>query len=147
MRPELVFFIAFRLLGTQNWCILWREMQFWTEIFIENFIIRTKITVKVDKSEPNIPCSHETLNLGNSLKKKRNWEKIFLFRFLRWMSFLMLPLTFLYDEYIDRPKLTEQKNPFEYIVPAPTSGSEQKAGETLNSIHGEKWNLKIQFLN
>ena len=34
----------------------------------------------------------------------------------------MMPLTFLYDEYIDRPKLTEQKNPFEYIVPAPTSG-------------------------
>ena len=23
------------------------------------------------------------------------------------------------DEYIDRPKLTEQKNPFEYIVPPP----------------------------
>ena len=34
----------------------------------------------------------------------------------------MIPLTFLYDEYIDWPKLTEQKNPFEYIVPPPTSG-------------------------
>ena len=34
----------------------------------------------------------------------------------------MIPLTFLNDEYIDRPKLSEQKNPFEYIVPAPTSG-------------------------
>ena len=36
----------------------------------------------------------------------------------------MMPLTFLYDEYIDRPKFTEQKkkNPFEYIVPSPTSG-------------------------
>ena len=33
----------------------------------------------------------------------------------------MIPLTFLYDEYIDRPKLTEQKKPFEYIVP-PRSG-------------------------
>ena len=31
----------------------------------------------------------------------------------------MIPLTFLCDEYIDRPKLTEQKNPFEYIVPPP----------------------------
>ena len=31
----------------------------------------------------------------------------------------MIPLTFFYDEYIDRPKLTEQKNPFEYIVPLP----------------------------
>ena len=33
----------------------------------------------------------------------------------------MIPLTFLCDEYIDRPKLTEQKNSFEYIVPS-TSG-------------------------
>ena len=29
----------------------------------------------------------------------------------------MIPLTNLYDEYIGRPKLTEQKNIFEYIVP------------------------------
>ena len=28
----------------------------------------------------------------------------------------------LYDEYNDRPKLSEQKNPFEYIVSPPTSG-------------------------
>ena len=36
----------------------------------------------------------------------------------------MIPLTFLYDEYIDWPKLSEQKNPFEYIFPSPppTSG-------------------------
>ena len=32
----------------------------------------------------------------------------------------MMPLTILYDEYIDRPKLTEQKKtPVEYIVPPP----------------------------
>ena len=34
----------------------------------------------------------------------------------------MIPLTFLYEEYIDGPKLSEQKNPFEYLVPSPTSG-------------------------
>ena len=35
----------------------------------------------------------------------------------------MIPLTFLYDvQDIDQPKLCEQKNPFEYIVPPPTSG-------------------------
>ena len=34
----------------------------------------------------------------------------------------MIPLTTLLDDYIDQPKLTEQKNPFEYIVPPPTSG-------------------------
>ena len=31
----------------------------------------------------------------------------------------MTSLTTLYDDYIDRPKLPEQKNPFEYIVPPP----------------------------
>ena len=50
----------------------------------------------------------------------------------------MIPLTFLYDEYIDRPKLTEQKNPFEYIVPPPTSGSEQKSKYII-------FNIKIHF--
>ena len=33
------------------------------------------------------------------------------------MSFLMVPVKTLYDEYIDRSELTEQK-PFEYIVSA-----------------------------
>ena len=32
----------------------------------------------------------------------------------------MIPVSALYDEYIDRPKLTEQKKPFEYIVPPPS---------------------------
>ena len=45
----------------------------------------------------------------------------------------MIPLTFLYDEYIDRPKLTEQKNPFEYIVPPPTSrvGTKKNLNKTF----------------
>ena len=35
----------------------------------------------------------------------------------------MIPLTALYNYYdIDRPKLTPQKNPFEYIVPPRTKG-------------------------
>ena len=34
----------------------------------------------------------------------------------------MIPLTYLYGEYIDRPKLSEQKKPFNYIVPPPRSG-------------------------
>ena len=31
----------------------------------------------------------------------------------------MIPLTLLYDDYINRPKLSEQKNQFEYIVAPP----------------------------
>ena len=34
----------------------------------------------------------------------------------------MIPLTIPYDEYIDRPKLSEQKNPFENIVHPPNWG-------------------------
>ena len=34
----------------------------------------------------------------------------------------MIPDSILYDEYIGRRKLTEQKKPFEYIVPPPSRG-------------------------
>ena len=34
----------------------------------------------------------------------------------------MMPLTTLYGYYIDRPKLSEQKNSVEYIVPPPSRG-------------------------
>ena len=40
-------------------------------------LIRTKITVKVIKSEPNIPCSHETLNPDNSSKKSKLRKNLF----------------------------------------------------------------------
>ena len=46
-------------------------------IFMEKILIRTKNTLKVNKSEPNIRCSHETLNLNNSSKKKGNSKKSF----------------------------------------------------------------------
>ena len=43
------------------------------------------------------------------------------------MSFLMIPVSTLYDEYIERRKFKEQKkNPVEYIVPPPSRGSEQQ---------------------
>ena len=34
----------------------------------------------------------------------------------------MIPVLSVYGEYIDQRKLTEQNNPFEYIVPRPSSG-------------------------
>ena len=42
----------------------------------------------------------------------------------------MIPLTVLYDEYIDRPKLFEEKNAFEYIVPPTASGVGTKIWQT-----------------
>ena len=34
----------------------------------------------------------------------------------------MIPVSTLYDEYIEQRKLTEQKKPVEYIVPPPSRG-------------------------
>ena len=42
----------------------------------------------------------------------------------------MILVSTLYDVYIDRPKLTEQKKPVEYIVPPPSRGV-----ETMNKWH------------
>ena len=58
----------------------------------------------------------------------------------------MIQLTFLYDEYIDRPKLTEQKNPFEYIVPQVGGGTKinlRKPKELKYII----WCLKADWLS
>ena len=60
---------------------------------------------------PIITCSHKTSILDNSSKNTKVKQKHFYFQILGWTNFLMIPLTFLYDEYIDRPKLTEQKKP------------------------------------
>ena len=38
------------------------------------------------------------------------------------MSFLMISLAFLYGECIDRPGMSEQKKPFEYVPPLSTNG-------------------------
>ena len=58
------------------------------------------------------------------------------------MSFSMIPLTFLYDEYIDRPKLFDKKNPFEYIVPPPTSGVGTIKFKFANTCQIKKSSLK-----
>ena len=46
----------------------------------------------------------------------------------------MIPVSTLYDEYIDRPKLNEQqKDPFEYIVPPPLKRGRNKKLFLLDS--------------
>ena len=58
----------------------------------------------------------------------------------------MIPVSTLYDEYIERRKFTEQKkNPVEYIVPPPSRGSEQ---QELEQIIAQCFlNLTITFKN
>ena len=84
----------------------------------------TKITVKIEQKWTEYQCSPEILYLDNS-SKKANFEKIFLMSNSTVDELFNDTLTFIYDEYIDRPKLSEHKKPFEYIVPPPQVGSEQ----------------------
>ena len=49
MRPELVYFNAFSLLGTQKWFIYGKKFKFEILFFIENILIWRKITLKVNK--------------------------------------------------------------------------------------------------
>ena len=62
----------------------------------------------------------------------------------------MIPLTFLYDEYIDRPKLSERKKHIRVYSSSPTSevGSNTETLFTLNlnlTTHFSFNNLKTKF--
>ena len=67
---------------------------------------------------PNIAWSHKISILDNSSKKTNLKKNLFNFE----LCAVSDTTQFSYDEYIDQPKLSEQKNPFEYVVPPPTSG-------------------------
>ena len=65
-----------------------------------------KNTLNVNKNIRNQTNIQRSLNLNISAEKAKI-KKIFLVIYnLHWTEFLMIPLTILYDEYIDRPKLT-----------------------------------------
>ena len=66
-----------------------------------------KNCTKSEQNHAKYPVVTQNFN-PRYLLKKRKFNKTF-FRILRWTRFLMIPRTFLYDEYIDRPKLSEQK--------------------------------------
>ena len=123
MRPELVILSPFvRLLRTQNWLNFFGVKWNFELIFLLKGLNLKKKCTKSEQNQAKYPVVHTKLQPLITPRKKRNSKKSFHFPSLRWTSFLMIPLTILYDEYIDQPKLTEQKNPFEYIVPPPTSG-------------------------
>ena len=81
------------------------------------------ISKKVSKIMPNIPYSRKILNLDNSSKKTTLKKPIWI-QTLRSTSFLMIPITFLFNNFINRPKLTEQKTQLItwFLPPPQTSG-------------------------
>ena len=109
--------MAFRMLETQNCFICVVKCNF--EIFFkEKLLIWTKFMLKSEQNIPNITCSHK---IETSIGPRKNtiFKKSFEFRTLLWTSFSVISLTFLYDEYIDRPKLSEQKKPIWVYSPSP----------------------------
>ena len=72
-------------------------------------------TENVNNNNKNQQTFHKILNLDNSVDKTK-FEIIFPVLYSTLDGCLMIPITTLYDEYIDRPKLIEQKNPFEYTI-------------------------------
>ena len=59
----------------------------------------------------------------------------------------MIPVSTLYDEYIDRPKSFEHKKPLDYIVPPPSRG----AGTTIRlkavfKAFGSKASSKLELI-
>ena len=69
----------------------------------------SEIPEKINRNIGNPSIIHKTSNLDNSLQNTK-LNKKFHFNILRWRGFLMIPLTIVYDEYIDGSKLTGQKN-------------------------------------
>ena len=55
----------------------------------------------------------------------------------------MITIKFLYGEYIDRAKLTDQKNPFEHIVPPPPP---QVGSEQIIFYHGTFYVIVYSFM-
>ena len=89
--------------------------------------ILAKITEIVNKK---IVAFHKTLSFDNSVKNE-NKKNLFPFSSM----YVLFNDTTHNDEYIDRLKLSEQKNPFEYTVPpSPLKGGSEQKYNSKSSI-------------
>ena len=86
----------------------------------------SQISIKnYGKCEKKMAKDCQILDLDNSPYKTKS-EKIF-FDIPGCTCFLLIRLTNHYDEYIDSPKLTDQKKPYEYIdPPSPLNGGSEQ---------------------
>ena len=55
----------------------------------------------------------------------------------------MIPVSTQYDEYIDWPKLTEQKNPFVFIVPPLSRGVGTTSPAYIEQVIGELTDMSV----
>ena len=93
MRPQLAF----------SWLFVYWQHKIVSKLF------SNKNYAKSEQNHAKYPVFTQNFCTSLTPRKIRNTEKSFHFRTLRWTGFLMIPLIFLYVEYIDRPKLSEQK--------------------------------------
>ena len=57
----------------------------------------------------------------------------------------MMPLTTPYDDYMERTKLTEQKNPFGYMFPPPNKIGHKNDGFAIKKMFVKKTQLKTKM--
>ena len=102
--------------------------------------IWSKNTEKVDKNNGLPSTINKTLNLDNSLYETKI-TKIIDIHIPRWMGFLMMPVA---TRWIYRSAKIDRK-PLEYIVPLPTSGSEQQELVFCLLLEIEFWLRTLSF--
>ena len=64
---------------------------------------------KIEQNYAKYPVFTQNFNPRYFLENGNKVPKKFWLRILHWTICLMIPLTFVYEEYIDRPKSSEQK--------------------------------------
>ena len=75
-------------------------MYFWNKFFDKENLNVKKNYTKSEQSHAKCPVFTQNFNPRQPLEKKTKLKKILKLWILRWKSFLMILLTYLYDEYI-----------------------------------------------
>ena len=116
--------------------------------FIENTLIGRKITLKVNKIMPSIPCSHKTSIINNSSQKIESQKNLFNFEFYAGRAFQWYHSHFSTMNISIGRICRNKKNPFEYIVPPPASGVGTKMFKNnipfhLANLHSYRFNFNF----
>ena len=146
MRQELVFLSPFVYSEYEIDSFCGVKCNLEGKVFKEKIINWRKITLKVNEIMPNMKCSHKTSILDNSSKNKKFKKTVFFIPNSR-LDELFNDTTHISLRWIYRSAKIywTKKNPFEYIVPSPTSGVGTISTPTgmLSSESCPPWKLKL----
>ena len=152
-------FIALLVLETQNWFILWREIKVWIYFFYKKDLNLKKIYIKSEQNHAKYPVFTQNFKPRWLLKKNEIQKIFFSFEFLAGWAFYWYHSLFSTMNISIGQNCLNKKNPFEYIVPPPTSEVEtiisiwilygfwSELERSLNLIFHSfltVWNVKVQ---